>query len=38
MEFIIIISEDGMIHPLSKGLSISMLPEKAIFHFLLVLT
>lgn len=33
MEFIITISEDGMIHPLTKRLYISMLPEEVIFHF-----
>ena len=32
MEFIITISEDGMIHPLTKRLYISMLPEEVIFH------
>jgi hypothetical protein len=33
MEFIIISSEDGMICPLSKGLSVSILPKDVIFHF-----
>lgn len=38
MEFIITISEEDMIDSLTKGLSISMLPEEVIFHFSLVLT
>lgn len=33
MEFIITISEDVIIHPLTKGLYISMLPKEVIFNF-----
>lgn len=38
VEFIIAISEDGMIHPLTKGLSVSILLEEVIFHCSLLLT
>lgn len=38
MEFIITTSEDGMICPLTKGLSVSILPKDVIFCFSLGLT